>query len=56
MQLGAFDDLLLPIDIPALLSRIREAFKRKKARVKAMKEGNNDAGLTVAGIIENKRI
>ncbi|MFH0727967.1 MAG: response regulator [Pseudomonadota bacterium] len=56
MQLGAFDDLLLPIDIHALLSRIREAFKRKKARVKAMKEEYNDAGLTVAGIIENKRI
>ena len=38
MQLGAFDDLLLPIDIHALLSRIREAFKRKKARMRAMKE------------------
>jgi DNA-binding NtrC family response regulator len=37
MQLGAFDDLLLPIDINALLVRMREAFKRKKARVKAMK-------------------
>jgi two-component system, NtrC family, response regulator AtoC len=38
MQLGAFDDLLLPIDIPALMGRIQEAFKRKKARVRAMKE------------------
>lgn len=37
MQLGAFDDLLLPIDIHALMGRIREAFKRKKARVKAVK-------------------
>lgn len=38
MQLGAFDDLLLPIDIHALMSRIREAVKRKKARLRAMKE------------------
>lgn len=37
MQLGAFDDLLLPIDIHALMGRMREAFKRKRARVKAMK-------------------
>lgn len=34
MQLGAFDDLLLPIDIQTLLIRIREAFKRKKERIK----------------------
>jgi DNA-binding NtrC family response regulator len=38
MQLGAFDDLLLPIDIHELMSRIREAFKLKKARLRAMKE------------------
>jgi DNA-binding NtrC family response regulator len=38
MQLGAFDDLLLPIDIHTLMGRIREAFKRKKARVRAMKQ------------------
>jgi DNA-binding NtrC family response regulator len=38
MQLGAFDDLLLPLDIHALMGRIREALKRKKARVRAMKE------------------
>jgi DNA-binding NtrC family response regulator len=39
MQLGAFDDLLLPIDIHVLMSRIREAFKRKKVRMRRdMKE------------------
>jgi len=35
MQLGAFDDLLVPLDMNALLSRIREAYTRKKERVKA---------------------
>jgi two-component system, NtrC family, response regulator HydG len=35
MQLGAFDDLLVPLDINTLHSRIREAYKRKKERVKA---------------------
>ena len=40
MQLGAFDDLLLPIDIHSLMDRMREAFKRKKARIKAIKEEN----------------
>jgi DNA-binding NtrC family response regulator len=35
MQLGAFDDLLVPLDIHALQKRIQEAFKRKKERVKA---------------------
>jgi DNA-binding NtrC family response regulator len=43
MEMGAFDDLLIPLDIHALHSRIREAYKRKKKRVKAkrssMKEG-----------------
>jgi len=34
MRLGAFDDLLLPVDIQTLLLRIREAFKRKKERIK----------------------
>jgi DNA-binding NtrC family response regulator len=38
MQMGAFDDLLLPIDFNALFSRIREAFKRKKVRVRVMKK------------------
>ena len=35
MQLGAFDDLLVPLDIHALQKRIQEAYKRKKERVKA---------------------
>jgi DNA-binding NtrC family response regulator len=35
MQLGAFDDLLVPLDISALHSRIREAYQRKKQRVTA---------------------
>jgi DNA-binding NtrC family response regulator len=35
MQSGAFDDLLVPLDIKALLSRIQEAYKRKKEKVKA---------------------
>ena len=35
MQLGAFDDLLVPLDIEALHNRIREAYQRKKQRVKA---------------------
>jgi DNA-binding NtrC family response regulator len=43
MQLGAFDDLLVPLDIRALHSRIQEAYARKKERVKAkrsmMREG-----------------
>lgn len=34
MQLGAFDDLLLPIDIQALTCRIKEAYKKKKDRIK----------------------
>lgn len=34
MRMGAFDDLLLPVDIQTLLVRIREAFKRKKERMK----------------------
>ncbi|MBA4367924.1 MAG: hypothetical protein C0403_09840 [Desulfobacterium sp.] len=38
MQLGAFDDLLLPIDFNALFSRIQEAFKRKKVQMKVMKK------------------
>lgn len=37
MQLGAFDDLLLPIDIQALSSRIREAYDKKKTREMAKK-------------------
>ena len=35
MQMGAFDDLLVPLDINVLLNRIREAYERKKGRVKA---------------------
>jgi DNA-binding NtrC family response regulator len=43
MQLGAFDDLLVPLDVHALRNRIQEAYKRKKERVRAkrstIKEG-----------------
>ena len=35
MELGAFDDLLVPLDITALHNRIQEAYARKKAIVKA---------------------
>jgi len=38
MQMGAFDDLLLPIDFHALFNRIREAFNRKKLRTRVMKK------------------
>ncbi|RPJ80550.1 MAG: response regulator [Deltaproteobacteria bacterium] len=38
MQMGAFDDLLLPIDFHALFNRIREAFTRKKLRMRVMKK------------------
>ncbi len=38
MQMGAFDDLLLPIDFHALFNRIREAFNRKKLRMRVMKK------------------
>jgi DNA-binding NtrC family response regulator len=45
MQLGAFDDLLVPLDIQALHNRIGEAYQRKKQRVKAdrsmMREARN---------------
>jgi DNA-binding NtrC family response regulator len=34
MQSGAFDDLLLPVDIQTLVMRVREAFKMKKERLK----------------------
>ena len=34
MQLGAFDDLLVLLDIQALHNRIGEAYQRKKQRVK----------------------
>ena len=37
MQMGAFDDLLVPLDVHALHGRIREAYQRKKERVKAMR-------------------
>jgi len=55
MQLGAFDDLLLPIDIHVLMSRIREAFKKKKARVRAMKEviGKGRKGRTIERLSES---
>jgi DNA-binding NtrC family response regulator len=42
MQLGAFDDLLVPLDISALHSRIREAYQRKKERVKAKRSRIRD--------------
>ena len=35
MQLGAFDDLLVPLDINALHNRIHEAYARGEAMVKA---------------------
>ena len=35
MQLGAFDDLLVPLDLQALHNRIGDAYQRKKQRVKA---------------------
>jgi DNA-binding NtrC family response regulator len=41
MQLGAFDDLLLPIDIHALIGRIKEAFKRKRDRMKTIRTGKS---------------
>jgi len=31
MKLGVFDDLLMPLDLDALISRIQEAFQAKKA-------------------------
>lgn len=37
MQLGAFDDLLVPLDVSTLHHRIREAYQRKKERVKAVR-------------------
>jgi DNA-binding NtrC family response regulator len=43
MQLGAFDDLLVPLDIHALHNRIQDACKRKNERMKgkrsAIREG-----------------
>lgn len=35
MQLGAFDDLSLPLEIPALQARILEACQRKRQRARA---------------------
>ena len=43
MQLGAFDDLLVPLDIHALHSRIQEAYQRKKERVKAKRSMTREA-------------
>lgn len=55
MQLGAFDDLLIPLDINALLSCIEEAYKRKNESVKAkrstMKKGRDEAGKQKKGPI-----
>ena len=42
MQLGAFDDLLVPLDLRALQNRIREAYARKKERVKAKRSGGEE--------------
>jgi DNA-binding NtrC family response regulator len=43
MQLGAFDDLLVPLDVHVLQNRVQEAYKRKKERIRArrstIKEG-----------------
>ena len=35
MKLGAFDDLLLPVDLEALRKRIEEAYQKKKEEQKA---------------------
>ena len=35
MELGAFDDLQVPLDINTLHNRVQEAYQRKKHRVKA---------------------
>lgn len=40
MEFGAFDDILLPVDIQTLLSRVREAFKNKKERMKILSSEN----------------
>jgi DNA-binding NtrC family response regulator len=37
MQLGAFDDLLLPIDIQVMICRIKDAFKRKREKAKIIR-------------------
>lgn len=39
MQLGAFDDLLVPLDLRALQNRIREAYTKKIERVKEKRSG-----------------
>jgi DNA-binding NtrC family response regulator len=56
MQLGAFDDLMLPIDINTLTRRILEAFKRKKTRVRNKKEdnGNGQEGSLVKQVAEHE--
>lgn len=43
MQLGAFDQLLVPLDIPTLHTRIQEAYKHKKERVKAGRSSDTKA-------------
>lgn len=40
MEFGAFDDILLPVDIQTLSTRIREAFKKKKERMKSTSSGS----------------
>lgn len=42
MQLGAFDDLLVPLDLHALQNRIREACRRKRERVRAKRSRGAD--------------
>jgi DNA-binding NtrC family response regulator len=49
MELGAFDDLLVSLDINALHNRIQEAYQRKQERVKAKRSQireDRESGIT----------
>jgi DNA-binding NtrC family response regulator len=39
MRMGAFDDLLVPLDLSALRNRIQEAYARKKEKVRVRRSG-----------------
>lgn len=43
MELGAFDDLLVPLDINTLHRRIEEAYQKKKEQVKAKRSATRGA-------------
>jgi DNA-binding NtrC family response regulator len=47
MQLGAFDDLLVPLDINTLRSRVQDAYKRKKQRVKTKRSATMEGRETL---------